>query len=173
LEIILFFLLSAEFRSESSHRHIGDGEKMGKGDAGVPSQFSSVVFFKGELGRGQKGTSGIVDKVKGEIRIGPVSQGVQTPNRFDAFLVDSFATLGPNILLKIAGQRGNEPNPVLPEKLRHSLQSWLEEYGQVCPDLDLMALPAKGQDKTGEVGIELWRSARQIDKLARRNLGSF
>ena len=51
LKVILLSVLPSQLRSESSQRHVRDGKKMGEFYAETLTQFTSVVFFKGRLGR--------------------------------------------------------------------------------------------------------------------------
>ncbi len=61
-EVISLLPQVGQMCSKSSQGHIRDGEKTGEGDAKASAHFTAVILFKNGLGRGQKGTSRIIDK---------------------------------------------------------------------------------------------------------------
>jgi hypothetical protein len=62
-EVISLFPQVVQMYSESSQRHIRDGEKLGETDAEAFAELAPVIPFEGGLRRRQEGTSRIVDKI--------------------------------------------------------------------------------------------------------------
>jgi hypothetical protein len=63
-KIILIFVLPGKLCSESSERHIGDGQEMSKDDPKAAGELPSVVLLKSRLGGWQKRSPGVVDDVQ-------------------------------------------------------------------------------------------------------------
>jgi len=61
-EVISLLPQMGQLCSKSAQGHIRDGEKLGKTEAEAFTQLAPVILFKHGLRRGQKRTSGIVDK---------------------------------------------------------------------------------------------------------------
>ena len=69
LHVTLFSFFPDQFRSKSSQGHVGDRQKAGKRDLKTLTQLAAVIFFKGRLGRREKRSSRIVDKVQRVLRV--------------------------------------------------------------------------------------------------------
>ena len=63
-KVILIFVLPGELCSESSERHIRDGEEMGEDDPKACGELPSVILLKSQRGGWQKRSSRVVDKVQ-------------------------------------------------------------------------------------------------------------
>jgi hypothetical protein len=117
------------------------------------------------LGRRKKWPAWIVNQVKGQARIRPVTQVVQPPDGCYTFLIDSLSPLGTNIFLEVTRKRSGQLNLMVPEELRHISHAWLLKYGKVCTHLHWVPASAKGGHKPGEMRIEFGRAAGQVDQL--------
>jgi len=159
-------ILSVQLHSKPAQGHIGDGEKAGKSNVEATSQFTTIVFFEGGLRRWQKRPPWIVNKIKRQIRIGTISQGIQLFDRLDAFPISAFTPLSAYILFEVAWHGGNKPNFMFLEKLWYLLHAWFKKNSQVRSHLDLVFFLPKGFYKTAKMWIELGRSAREIHQLS-------
>jgi hypothetical protein len=102
-----------------------------------------------------------------------IAHGIQSFDGSDTSLIDSLTPLSGYIFLKITWHGGHDLNLMLSEELGQLLHAWFQEHGKVRSDLDWMSFLAKNSCKFAEMGMELGRSAGQVDKLTTGTLSGF
>ncbi|GBC83188.1 hypothetical protein HRbin10_02329 [bacterium HR10] len=162
IQVLLIFTLTTQIIEESANGHIGDRQQPCEHDAESVPQLAPIIFFQlGLIGR-QERPHRIVNEVERPFGIMPVTQRVQSLDRFDAFLIDAIPSLAAHIVLQIAGERSHQMHLMIAEKLRHGLHLRQKQHGQVRAHLHGLSLLSQGPDEAAQVRVQFGRSPGDV-----------
>src|SRR5437870_3577551 len=150
-------------RAEALDRHVGERVEPVESHAMALAELALVVGFELVLRRGQRRALGVIDEV--QYKIVAVAQRVQLAQRRDAALVDAAAALAIDQLGRIAGQRRDDLDARSGEEAREVRLSRLLQDGEVAAVDDMFAKPARARHEAAELGMQLRRAARDIQRL--------
>ena len=153
-------------------RNVGNRQQMVELNAKPFSKFVFVVRLElGLIGR-QRWTRWVEHQIKPQISSPPVTEIVQQLQSIDAAAKDSLAALPVNVVFQITGQRGDNINAVVGQKLRNPLITGLGQNRQIGPIDDTKPTIAKSRHQPLKTWIHFRGAPGQVDRLQPWTSGS-
>jgi hypothetical protein len=158
-----------EFVGEAFDGHVGDREQAVEDDPELTAQFFAILGLEGFLGWRQERAHRVVDKV--EPRPGfrlvlgrTIAEAIQLLERADASIEYAAPTLLFDILQAVAGEGGDDVDPLVRQKGGRIFLARLEEDRQIAAIDHLSSERAGRAHEVAKVRMEFGRAAGDIQR---------